>query len=303
MGRVSLADLPAYDTVIPGLHLHPKGSRMTRTVPLAAIIGVLIIISFSAGQAHADGDPIKAKLKEAKDEYDKELARLKTACLEDLDKAEDAARAAGNKQLVEKLKADRKAFVDTGKVPNHPAGNAFDRGVLPARQKLVAAYKVAVTAYLKAKKDEESDAVEAEMKAFISAVPGAKPEPKDIPKPEPKDIPKPDPRDAYAAGAIWAGQLRWNGDPGNHNYMLVITERTGKKFKGIARMDYGPSDDPNRKSYYDVEGEVGAAGLKFKGDTPGLREIEAKGGKDGLQIRAGADNGGELTGTLKLKKP
>jgi hypothetical protein len=219
-----------------------------------ACLGVLLLAAAVASAQEPGGDDaVGAKLKAAKDDYEKEVARLRGDALKELEKAEDAARAAGNRQLVERYKADRKAFAEAGVVPNHPAGTAFERSVAPARQKLEAAYKQAVTDFLKAKMDAAAEATELEMKGFVAA----------------GTSPKTAARDAYPAGTIWSGQLRWNGDAGNHNYTLVVTERAGKAFKGIARLDYGPSGNPNKKSLYDVEGEVIGLGLSYKGDLPG----------------------------------
>ena len=255
---------------------------MTRSALLAAAIAAVL-----AGGSRADDDPVKAKLAAAKEDYQKELAKLKGAVLEALDKAEAAARTTGDKAVVDRLKADRKAFTETGAAPAHPSGTGYNRDALAAAQKLERAYKAAATEYLKAKKDDESDAVEAEMRTFLATAPGVKSAGKD----------------SYPTGTIWAGQLRWNADPGNHNYLIVITERAGKTFKGIARLDYGPSGDPKRKSLYDIEGEVVGMNLKYKGDLGGLKAVEGKWVKGGLQIHATAENGGVLSGTLLLKRP
>jgi hypothetical protein len=260
---------------------------MVRTFTPGVILISVVLATFAVSQARVDDDPVKSNLKEAKDEYYKEMGQLRLELLKELDKAEDAARAAGDRALVEQLKADRLAFMQSGRIPDHPVGKAFEKNLIPARQKLEAAYKKAITAYLVVKKDDEAEAVEVEMKAFIA----------------PPSIAKIDSKDSYQAGTIWTGLLRWNADPGSHNYVLVITERTGKKFKGIARLDYGPSGDLKRKSLYDVEGEVVGLNLTFKGDLPGLNNVEAKWVKDGLQVHATAENGGVLTGTLRLKKP
>jgi hypothetical protein len=245
---------------------------------------VLIFTAFCC--SHAADDPIAPKLSKAKEDYHQETEKLRVALLQGLDKAEDDARAAGNKPLVDKLKAERVTFIETGKLPSISAAGSYDRSLEAARSKLETAYKSAMTEYLKAKKDDQLAVVEQEMKEFLATKPGMKPALKD----------------AYPVGTILAGQLRWNGDPGNHNYMIVITERNGKKFRGIARSDYGPSGDAKRKGFYDIEGEVTATGLKFKGELSGLGEVEGKWLKDALQITARADNGGILSGGLRFIK-
>ena len=51
-----------------------------------------------------------------------------------------------------------------------------------------------------------------------------------------------------------------------------------------------------------LKGEVTPLGLKYKGDLPGLRDVEGKWVKDVLQITASAENGGTLSGGLRFKK-
>jgi hypothetical protein len=149
-----------------------------------------------------------------------------------------------------------------------------------------AAFKHAIGEYLRAKKDDEAAAVETALGEFLAA----------------RGVVKPEPKDGYPVGTILVGQLKWNADPGTHNYMLIITERNGKGFRGVARLDYGPSGDPKRKALYDVDGEITPTGLKYKGDLAGLNEVEGKWANGVLQITAGAANGGTLSGSLRFKK-
>jgi hypothetical protein len=97
-----------------------------------------------------------------------------------------------------------------------------------------------------------------------------------------------------------AGQLKWNGDTGNHNYLIIITERKGKMFRGIVRTDYGPSGDAKKKSHCDIEGELNMTGFKYKAEIAGLSDVEGKWVKNAMQINAKADNGGTLTGSLRF---
>ncbi|MDB5306317.1 MAG: High-affnity carbon uptake protein Hat/HatR [Gemmataceae bacterium] len=254
-----------------------------------ALVWAVATLAAPVAVARADDDPIRDKLAAAKTEYEMELLRLRTVLRESMTKAEDAARATGNKPVVDKVKADRKVFEESGRAPGTTAGASYNKGLLAARHKLEAAYKQAAVEYVKAKKDAESDAVEQEMKEFLAAKPGGV-------------TPNAAAKDPYQIGTIWAGELKWNGDPGNHNYLFVITERAGKTFKGIARLDYGPSGEPKRKAIYDIEGEIDGLNLKYKGDLEGLNEVGAKWNQGALEINATATNGGALTGSLRPKK-
>jgi hypothetical protein len=252
---------------------------------------LLLILFFTIPGSQCAGwadepDVIRAKLNAARDEFAKEATRLQNVLLDAMDKAEEKARTAGNKAMVDAIKAERKTFDETGKAPGGPNGTVYDKGMQAARTKIQNAYKHVETELLKAKKDAEVDAVEAELKEILAS------------KPAMAKVPY----DPYFVGTIWAGECKWNGDPGNHNYMIIITERSGTSFKGIARLDYAPSGDAKRKALYDIAGEVNGLNLKYKGDLEGLNEVEAKWTKDGLQISASASNGGTLSGTIRQKK-
>ena len=129
------------------------------------LIGVLCVLSASTVLTAAEDDPIRAKLDAAKAESTASVEKLRTALRESLDKAEDVARAAGNKIAVDRVKAERKAFEDDGKVPVGTSGATYERGVQAARQKLEVAYKLAVSEYVKVKKDAQAEEVESELRA------------------------------------------------------------------------------------------------------------------------------------------
>ncbi|QJX00031.1 hypothetical protein [Frigoriglobus tundricola] len=232
-----------------------------------------------------DKDPVKDKLFAAKKAYDAEMKLYRKAAEEWFDKREGAARNDGNKKLVDQVKAERATFEGSGALPKAvPA--AIPQQAAAANKALEAAYQLAVKEYLIAKDDAAAAGMEIELKQFRATRPDA----------------KADAKDAYPVGTILSGQLRWNGDPGDHSYLIVVTERTGKGFRGVARLDYGPSGDPKRKALYDIDGEITPQGLKYKGEVPGLGQVEGKWVKDVLQITASADNGGTLSGGLRFKK-
>jgi len=112
-----------------------------------------------------DKDPVKEKLFAAKVAYDKEMAAYRAAVGEWLDKREEAARKAGDKKLVDQVKAERKAFDEDGELPKG-APAALKLRPAAARKALEGGYAEAVKAYTKAKKDDEAAAVEKELESF-----------------------------------------------------------------------------------------------------------------------------------------
>ncbi|HEV3385095.1 MAG TPA: hypothetical protein VG097_09775, partial [Gemmata sp.] len=219
--------------------------------------------------------------------FDTEVQKFKKAVTDSIDKREEDARKAGNKKLVDQIKAEREAFEKSSDLP--PTLSTAIRDIaIAARTKLDKAYAAAAKEYLRLKLDDAAEATEKERKEFLvvsSQLLGRK-----------------HLEDPYPVGTFLTGQLKWNADPGHHNYLIVITERSGTAFKGIARLDYGPSGDPKRKTLYDIEGEVSGLNFKYKGDLGGLNEVEGRWVKDGIQISATAANGGTLSGILRFKK-
>ncbi|HEV3438789.1 MAG TPA: hypothetical protein VG122_15595 [Gemmata sp.] len=254
---------------------------------LFALLTGALVVGISAARAD-DVEAVKDKLFQAKKDYDAQLQKFKKAITETLDKHEEDARKAGNKKIVDQIKTEREAFEKSGELP--PILPTTTRDIaIAARTKLDKAYTIAAKEYLRLKMDDAVEATEKERKEFLVI--------------SSQLLGKKHLEDLYPVGTFLTGQLKWSGDPGNHNYLIVITERSGTSFKGIARLDYGPSGDPKRKTIYDIEGEANGLNFKYKGDLGGLNEVEGKWVKDGIQISASAANGGTLSGTLQLKKP
>src|SRR6266545_6647356 len=78
---------------------------------------VALLLSVACAAADDGKDPVKEKLFAAKVAYDKEMAAYRAAVGEWLDKREEAARKAGDKKLVDQVKAERKAFDEDGELP------------------------------------------------------------------------------------------------------------------------------------------------------------------------------------------
>jgi serine/threonine protein kinase/cyclophilin family peptidyl-prolyl cis-trans isomerase len=107
-----------------------------------------------------DTDPIKDKLDKARADYRAEVEKFRAQLLAGLDKAEDAARQAGNKQRVDQIKAERSSFEKDGTPPTVVSSKEYQQQMSKARTSLLAAYRVAVAEYTKARKDTEAAALQ-----------------------------------------------------------------------------------------------------------------------------------------------
>jgi hypothetical protein len=130
---------------------------------LALITGIL-----AAGLCPAradDADMVKEKLFQAKKDYDAEVQRFKKAITDHLDKREGDARKAGNKKLVDQIKAERDAFEKTGESPQM-VPSSIREPVAAARSKLDKAYTTAIKEYVRLKLDDAAGATEKEQGEF-----------------------------------------------------------------------------------------------------------------------------------------
>jgi hypothetical protein len=126
----------------------------------------------------AAGDPprpkddlVRAKLDEAKAVYDAEVQKHRGAVGDWFDKREEAARNKADQKAVDQVKAERQAFEKNGELPKSaPVGLASQ--LVADRARLQAAYKAAIGAYVKAKRDTDAAAVEKELDAFNALAPG-----------------------------------------------------------------------------------------------------------------------------------
>ena len=108
-----------------------------------------------------DADAVKEKLFQAKKAYDGETQKFRTAVAELLDKREEDARKAGDKKLVDQVKAEREKFEKGGELPAAvpPAALAQIRA---ARTDLDKSYAAAIKDYLRLKEDAAAEAAEKE---------------------------------------------------------------------------------------------------------------------------------------------
>lgn len=130
---------------------------------LRKCVALVAVVVCAGVLAAGDDDPIRAKLLTAKNAYDAEVRAARKQTEDWFDKREEAARKAGDKKLVDQIKAERTEYEDDGELPkNAPA--AIRTRQDKALKALEATYAQAVKDYTKAKKDTEAAAVEAELK-------------------------------------------------------------------------------------------------------------------------------------------
>ena len=110
----------------------------------------------------ADDDPVRAKLDKANAAFDIELEKFREAVAAHLDKREDAARADGDKKLVDQIKAERQTFEVRAVFPPTLAPTAVQSLAL-AKAKLEAAHRAAVKEYTQEKNDAAAGAVEQQL--------------------------------------------------------------------------------------------------------------------------------------------
>ena len=131
---------------------------------LSALALLLLAVGLCPARAD-DAEAVKDKLFQAKKTYDAEVQKFKKATTDWLDKREDDARKAGNRKLVDQIKAERTMFEKTGESPQMiPA--TIREPVTAARNKLDKAYITAVKDYLRLKLDDEARVTEKEQQEF-----------------------------------------------------------------------------------------------------------------------------------------
>jgi hypothetical protein len=125
---------------------------------------VLFTGVFAAGLCSAradDVDTVKEKLFQTKKDYDAEVQKFKKAVSEMLDKREEDARKAGNKKLLDQVKAEREAFDKSGESPP-TIPNTIREPLTAARTKVDKAYAAAIKEYVRLKQDDAASATEKE---------------------------------------------------------------------------------------------------------------------------------------------
>jgi hypothetical protein len=168
----------------------------------------LAVSGSGAGPVADDTDPIKARLDQARADFDTQLAKARADALAVFDRRLDAARSAGDLALLKKVQAERDTFADRGEGPT--TGTAeYHQAVRKAREQFAAALAQARKEYTQAGKIPEAEAADLELEAFKKGSAG-KPAPEAKPRPEPKAslLKARDELTARLAGTRW----RWGGN-------------------------------------------------------------------------------------------
>src|SRR5271166_4561994 len=88
------------------------GNAMSRFI--ICVVVSLFAVSF---QTRGDDDPVRAKLEQAKIDYEKSLSQYRELVKEYFDKMEATARIQGSKRSVDQIKAERETFEKSGELP------------------------------------------------------------------------------------------------------------------------------------------------------------------------------------------
>ena len=176
----------------------------------------LAIVTCAAGIARLvcgqDGDDIADRLDAARAAFGEEIERLRTDLVTALETREDAARKAGNKPVVDRVKQEREAFEVEDELPTVVSSARYSRGIVAARSRLIAALKSGIKDYLQAKQDEQADALQAELEALQAEQP--QPMAKAKPGAEPTVV------------AEWAHEVIINGNVNSrHTYRMYSNGR------------------------------------------------------------------------------
>jgi hypothetical protein len=127
------------------------------------ISSCLVVATASTSASAQDADPIGERVEVARTTYVEATEKLRVELLEALAKREDAARKAGNKPLVDRIKAEREAFELNDELPAVVSSTRYKRGLASARSDLKAAMRTGVKEYLQARQDDQADALQAEL--------------------------------------------------------------------------------------------------------------------------------------------
>lgn len=134
-------------------------------------VAVLALFVFCVALCGQDADPVKERLFAAKGAFDAEWKAIRQQTEEWFDKREEAARKAGDKKLVDEIKAERDEFDDGGEAPK-AAPTAIRARQERALKTLESAYAQAVKDYTRIKKDEHAAAVEGELQQLSTRLRG-----------------------------------------------------------------------------------------------------------------------------------
>lgn len=126
---------------------------------------VAIVLGCACAALAQEKDPVQERLAAAKSAYEGLREHHYKSVDEWFDKRETEARKAGDKKLVDQIKAERKAFDETGELPKSAPG-LLSQGPAQMKKALEAAYATAYQAYTKANRGDEAALVAEEWHEF-----------------------------------------------------------------------------------------------------------------------------------------
>jgi hypothetical protein len=117
----------------------------------------------TGGAVGTEIDAVHIRLSKAKEAYQLETTKAKELLLKDLDKQEVRAQSNGNKELLDKVRAQRDKFNTTGDLPDVVDVKNFRRNMREAIASLENAMRGAQGSYVKEKKDFEANSISQEI--------------------------------------------------------------------------------------------------------------------------------------------
>jgi hypothetical protein len=216
------------------------------------------LLTFGLCSARADeAEMVKEKLFQAKKEFDAEVQKFKKAITDQLDKREEDARKAGNKKMVDQVKAERTAFEKAGDPPQM-VPSTIRESVTSARSKLDKAYTGAIKEYLRLKLDDSIEAIEKEQQEFrlLSAIQFGKRT--YLAALKHFDL-KVDNSSSFANDGTWDGKFKFklNGEPAPHSIFLHPPPR------GTSQVKY-----PLAGKWFAFRVTVGVPKIEDNGENP-----------------------------------
>jgi hypothetical protein len=130
--------------------------------PTLFTIGLLLVVGLGTAQ---DEDPILVNLEKAKKAYSADVAKLTTDLANHWLAKEATARKEGSKPKLDAVKAERRAFEDTGEYPA-TMPKALQERLTAMRKKMDSAYDVAIKECIKAGRDAEAEQFEKQKEKF-----------------------------------------------------------------------------------------------------------------------------------------
>jgi hypothetical protein len=149
--------------------------RLFHARPAFGVALLLLAAATTASAASSVPDAIREGLDAAKAQYSGEMVKLKEQLLADLDRKLVVVRRAGDKAQVDRVKGDIEALTKSGKLPTTVSTGPYEKGATRAREKVLAAFQLAVKEYTKAAKDDEATSVAKEQETFLSGTATTRP--------------------------------------------------------------------------------------------------------------------------------